>query len=226
MRWMCLALFVPLAACANAQFVWPKADDHEKPDGLYTEDPFITHYRQEFFAVFKGDYPRFEKAYAEIEKMVAKNPKDARAMVWLGNGQLVKSGLLMTKNKAKGLELLRKSSVSLDKAVALKPDDPNIYMMRAATLYMEGQYYPKEMVDKSVWERLRDDCTKFLGFLGPKIGQVSVHMRGETYGELGIAYLNLGDKAKAKWAFEKILEKDRDTDYGKRAALELKKLGS
>lgn len=210
---------------AHAQFVYPRSEYHDQKPGIYKEDPFISHYRQEFFAVFQGDFPRFEKAYKEIKAMVAKNPKDARALIWLGNGQTVEAGVLRMKGQAKqAADLLVLSRKTMDEAVALRPKDPNIYMMQAATLYVQGQYWGKA-VPKSGWEELRDDCLKLIAYLGPKMAKMSVHVRGEAYGELGIAYKNLGDKNKAADAFRKIIALDPKTDYSARAEKELHALG-
>lgn len=214
-----------LSTMASAQFVYPKPEYNVVEPGLYKEDPFIREYRQKFFAVFRGDSATFEKGYAEIEAMLAKNPKDARALVWLGNGQTVKGGLLMLKGKREeSIALLEKSRKTLDQAVALRRNDPNIYMMRAATLYIQGQYWPAKDIPRVNWENLRDDCLRFERYLGPKMPKVSIHLRGETYGELGIAYLRLGEKEKARAAFQRIIDLCPDTDYEKRARREIEKL--
>lgn len=210
---------------AQAQFVYPRMEDHDHEPGVYTEDPFITHYRKEFFAVFQGDVPRFKKAYGEIQAMVAKNPRDARALVWLGNGQTIEAGMLKLKGKKPEAEaLLKTSRVTMDRAVSLKPKDPNIYMMQAATLYIQGQYWPESLITQAAWRELRDDCLRFIKYLGPKMARASTHVRDETYGELGIAYLKLGQKDQAKSAFEKIIQFDPKSEYAVRAHREITKL--
>jgi tetratricopeptide (TPR) repeat protein len=216
------ALLIP---SAHAQFVYPKPEYNNPEPGLYEEDPFIVEYRRKFFAVFRGDFATFEKAYAEVRDMVEKDPKDARARVWLGNGHTVKAGLLGMKGKAaEAVKLLEDSRAEMDRAVALRPKDPNIYMMRAATLYIQGQYFPKDKLPRKVWETLRDDCLRFIGFLGDKLPRASIHLRGETYGELGIAYANLGEKDKAIAAFRKVIELCPGTDYETRAKRVIEKL--
>jgi tetratricopeptide (TPR) repeat protein len=220
-----LLILASLAAVAPAQFVYPKPEYNMAEPGLYKEDPFIREYRRKFFAVFRGDFPTFEKAYGEVQAMVAKNPKDARALVWLGNGQTVKGGLALMKGKREdSLALLEKSRKTLNRAVALRPNDPNIYMMRAATLYIQGQYWPAKDLPRSTWEHLRDDCLRFERFLGDKMPRVSIHLRGETYGELGIAYVRLGEKEKARAAFQRVIELCPGTDYETRARKEIEKL--
>jgi tetratricopeptide (TPR) repeat protein len=209
------------------QFVWPKAEDHTHEAAVYHEDPFITKYRTRFFAVFHGDVKTFHQAFGEIQEMVNKDPKDARALVWLGNGQTVQAGLLyVTGKKQEGIKLLETSRETMKRAVSLKPDDYGIYMMQAATLYIQGQYWPPDLVPRENWETLRDDCQHLIRTLGPRIKDVSVHVRGETYGELGVSYLKLGDTAKAKAAFKTILELAPNTDYADQAKRQLSKLPS
>jgi tetratricopeptide (TPR) repeat protein len=210
---------------ASGQFVWPKPESHVHDPGAYREDPFITKYRTKFFAVFHGDFKTFEDAYKEIQGLVAKNPRDARALVWLGNGQTVEAGLLLAQGKAKqGAELLDESRKTMRRAVAMHPDDYGIYMMEAATLYVQGQYWPSKYIPASNWETMRDDCEHLLRTMGPKIKQVSVHVRGEAYGELGIACAKLGEKEKARKAFEMLETSDPGTLYAERAKSEIAKL--
>ena len=122
--------------------------------------------------------------------------------------------------------MLEESRKTLDKAVALSPNDPNIYMMRVATLYIQGQYWPATLVPKANWEHIRDDCLKFIQTIGPeKMKKVSVHVRGEAYGELGVAYKKLGDKEKAKAAFKMVQQLDPGTEYAEKAKDEIKSLG-
>ena len=215
-----------LSGAAQAQFVWPKPDYNKPEPGVYQEDPFIVEYRKKFFAVFRGDVKTFQAAVKEIDAMVEKNPKDARALVWKGNGQTVQAGVLLTQGKLKeSLDLLESSRKIMDRAVSLKPADPNIYMMRAATLFIQHQYWKREDLPNKVYEQLRDDCLRFLKFVGPdRIKKVSIHVRGEAYGELGIAYAALGEKGKAIETFETLKRLNPDTDYAKRAAREIDKL--
>jgi len=218
-----IGLMVLTFGLVRAQFVWPKAEYHKAEAGLYKEDPFIVKYRQRFFGVFRGDFKAFETAYDEIKGLVKKNPRDARALVWLGNGHTVKSGLLRSQGKIdEARKLLSESRIALDRAVSIRPKDPNIYMMRAATLFIQGQYWPEADVPKVVWENLRDDCLKFIAYVGlDRMPRASIHLRGEADGELGVAYLKLGDKAKAREAFARVAELCPGTTYEDRAKREI-----
>lgn len=218
-------ILLPLLAStvAHAQFVYPKSSDNQQAvPGTYAEDPFITKYRQRFFAALRGDFATFNKAYDEIEAMTKKDPKDARALVWLGNGQTIKAiRLNLMGQKDAAADLLSSSRRILDAAVALKPKDYNIYMMRSATLYAQGQYIANQPMPRANWEKIRDDCLSLIKYMGPKVKGASVHVKGETYGELGIAYVRLGEKAKARAAFQKIIELVPGTEYEARARKEI-----
>jgi len=225
LRRFLVGLLLCLPFLTSAQFVFPRPEYHEHDPSVYKEDPFVVHYRHEFFSVFSGDVPRFEKAFAEIQAMVKKDPKDARALVWLGNGETVKAGVLwMQGKKDESIALMKQSRPLLDQAVALKPDDPNIFMMRAVTLYIQGTSWPADTIPKENWEKLRDDCSHLIRYLGPTMAKVSVHVRGETYGELGIAQEELGDKEAARAAFQKCIELCPGTDYETRAKKEIASL--
>jgi len=98
-------------------------------------------------------------------------------------------------------------------------------MMRAATLYIQGQYWPEKYVPAKVWETLRSDCLRFIEFVGPeRMKKVSIHVRGEAYGELGVACAKLGRKQEAIKAFNKVIELNPDTAYATRARAEILKL--
>jgi TolA-binding protein len=56
------------------------------------------------------------------------------------------------------------------------------------------------------------------------MSKVSVHVRGETYGELGVAYRSLGNKAEAIKAFEMVEKLTPNTEYALKAKNERQKL--
>lgn len=219
-----LALLTGLMAVSvQAQFVWPKPDEHEHLQNVYKEDPFIVEYRRKFFSVFRGDLATFRKAYGEIQEQVKRNPNDARAAVWLGNGQTIEAMLLFQAGQPdKAKHLLATSRDTVNHAVALRPNDPNIFMMREVTLYVQGQYLPSMLVPESNWRIIRTDCRHFLSYVGPsRVPKLSVHVRGEAYGELGIACIKLGLKDEAKDAFRHVIALNPNSAYSKRAEREL-----
>lgn len=223
MRLSLLLLLTAFSAASFGQYVWPKAAYNKSEPGLYTEDPFIVQYRKEFFAVFRGDLPRFEKALREIEAMAEANPQDSRALVWMGNGRMVQAGIALVAKKAdEAKRLYAESNLYLDKAVRISPDDPNIYMMRAATLLLFHQRFPREWNDRSVYEKLRDDSVKFIAYIGPsRFSRTSIHLQGEALASLAIAYRELGLKSASERTWRKIIETLPETEYARKSTEEL-----
>ncbi len=214
---------------SQAQFVWPRPEDNRQAvPGTYEEDPFITRYRREFFAVYRGDIARFERAMSEIQEMVKRNPNDARAVVWLGNGYMIRSGLAWLRgNREEARRLLQLSRETCDRAVSLDPDNHNIYVMRAVTYFLFGQFLPENEMPRALWETVAADLEKAIRFIGPeRMPKVSPHVRGEIYGELGIAYARLGDRDRARRAFETIVREMPGSRHAERAQRELAKLNA
>jgi tetratricopeptide (TPR) repeat protein len=226
MRGAVLVALVASSGAASAQYVWPKPGYNDSEPGLYTEDPFIVQYRKEFFAVFSGNFARFERAFEKIEGMIQQNPKDARALVWRGNGKMVKAGLALFQNKRdEARALLQESDADLDLAVHLRPDDPNIYMMRAATLLLVHQRFPREWVNRSVYARLLDDSTRFINYIGPsRMLRTSIHLRGEAHASFAIAYEGLGHRSAAVKAWANLARVSPNTTYAEKAQEELARI--
>lgn len=216
-----------LLACSQAfaQYVWPKPGYNVSEPGLYTEDPFIVEYRKEFFAVFRGDFARFERAFSRIQEMVKANPEDARALVWLGNGQMVRAGLLIAQNKRdEARPLFDESLRTMDKAVTLSPDDPNIYMMRAATIQIMHMRFPREWMTSRAYQQLLNDSTKFIAYIGERLPRTSIHLRGEAIASLAMAREGLGQTALAVKTWRWLAAANKGTTYEERALAEVARL--
>jgi hypothetical protein len=218
-----LSVLWSLASIASCQFVWPKPGDHDGDVAVYQEDPMLTTYRVRFFAVLRGDFAGFDQVCAEMEAIIKKNPKDPIALSWRGSGQTIRGNLEYVKgHKELGLKLLADSRATLDKALSMRPDDPNLHIMRTAMLYTQGQYMPVKLLPKAVWLDIIEDCQWFLRFLGPeKFGRASTHLKGEAFGEMGVAYAKLGDKLMAQAMFEQVIRYCKGTAYEAKAQKEI-----
>ena len=202
-------------------------DIHAKPVdhvSAYLEDPFVTKYRRKFFAVFRGDFSQFEQGMKEIEAMLAKNPRDARARVWHGNGLMVRAGVKrFTGQVEAGKKLLLQSKAECDRAVALAPQDVNILAMRAVTLHIAGEYWKPEELPKRTWETIIQDLEKSRAIIRPdRMPQLSVHARGEILSELANAYQKTGQAAKARELWQEIQKSVPDSQYAQQAEKALK----
>lgn len=202
--------------------VQSKADEHASH---FLEDPFVTKYRQKFFAVFHGDTSKFEEGMSELDAMLAKNPGDARALVWHGNGLMVRGGLLKFKGKsAEGRQLLLDSKKELDRAVSLDPDDVNIIAMRAVTLNIEGKYWPAADLPPNCFETIISDLEKARNIINPaRFKLLSVHARGEILTELAFAYDKTGKHDKARPLWQEAKDTLAGSAYATQAETALKK---
>ena len=180
-----------------------KSDEHVSE---FLEDPFVTKYRKKFFAVFAGKTGEFEQGMSELDALLAKNPKDARALVWHGNGLMVRAGLLRFKGKSEeGHKVLLNSKIELDKAVALDPDNVNILAMRAVTLHIAGQYWPEKELPAGTWTTIIHDLEKSRKIINPeRMKKISVHARGEILSELANAYGKAGNREKSRGLWEEV----------------------
>ena len=55
--------------------------------------------REDFFAGMSGDTARFDRAMTTCEEMLARDPRNAPALVWHGAGLLVRSGIAFRANQ-------------------------------------------------------------------------------------------------------------------------------
>ncbi len=165
----------------------------------FLEDPFVTKYRKKFFAVFSGDTSQFEQGMTEIEAMLAKDPNDARALVWHGNGLMVRGGLKKFYGDPKtGQKLLLDSKKECDRAVLLDPENVNILAMRAVTLHIAGQYWKQKDLPHESYQTIIHDLEKSRKIIRPdRMKRISVHARGEILSELADAYGKTGQREKS-----------------------------
>jgi len=193
-----------------------KNEDHQSS---FLEDPFITEYRRKFFSVFQGKTQEFESGMAELDAMLQKNPDDARALVWRGNGLMVRAGLLKLRgNVDEGKRLLQESRKEMDRAVSISPDDVNIIAMRAVTVHMMGLYWKNEEMPAESWEALIADLEKTRRLIGKeRFKKISVHARGEILTELANGYKRTGKIKQANALWKETLRLAPDSRYARMA---------
>lgn len=201
--------------------VKPKDKDHVSE---FLEDPFVTKYRRLFFSVFNGKMDGYAEGMKELEAMLAKNPNDARALVWHGNGLMIRGGLQRFRGqRQEAVKSLVDSRKELDRAVSLDPENVSILAMRAVTIFGMGTYFNENEIPAGSWQKLISDLEKSRKIIGPdRMKKLSVHARGEILTELATGYTHVGkfDKARALW--NEALKAVPDSQYSKKAELALK----
>ena len=93
-RWMLCGLFLA-AAALPAHLVSARAED--KPAA---EVRFDTVVREDLFAGFQGDAAALARGVKNCEEALAKNPKNAEALVWRGAARVFTAGQLFGAGKA------------------------------------------------------------------------------------------------------------------------------
>ena len=225
-----LALILIGGNAAGAQERKTPPDIHSKPGDHvsdFLEDPFVTKYRKKFFAVFSGNTSEFEQGMSELDALLAKNPNDARALVWHGNGLMVRAGLKKFYGNPKaGQILLLDSKKELDRAVSLDPENVNIIAMRAVTLHIAGQYWLEKDLPPETWQTIVHDLEKSRKIIRPdRMKRISAHARGEILSELAEAYGKLGQKEKSLTLWREVQKSTPNSKYAQQAAAVLKAEG-
>lgn len=112
--------------------------------------------RADFGAGMKGDTAAFDRAMAACEEVLAREPKNAHALVWHGLGVLSRAGkAFQTGDVARGGEMWGRGLAEMEEAVAIAPDDLDVRMTRGQTLLEASRYVPdpghaRELLEKGV----------------------------------------------------------------------------
>lgn len=173
--------------------------------------------RTDFFAGFSGNAELLGRGMAACEKILARDPDHAEALVWHGAGIYYRSGQAMrSKDTAKGMELFQKGLAEMDRAVELAPDNIGVRIPRGAVLLTSAALIPKPFGNEFV-ERGISDYQRAYDLQKDQLMQMGSHPRGELLSGLafGFVYLEKNDKAEA--VFKQIKETNPNSDYSKRA---------
>jgi tetratricopeptide (TPR) repeat protein len=189
-----------------------------KPAQPANRERFDMKVRDDFFAGFTGDKARFERGMKTCEAALAKNPKDAPAMVWHGCGLFYQSGMLFQKGDTqKGMELYTQGLKEMDGAVKLEPDNIAVLIPRAASLIPASRYIPDKPTAKSLCERAAADYEKTYALQKPGFKKLSLHSRGELLFGLAEVEARLGREDQARTYLQQAATSCKGSDYEKEA---------
>jgi hypothetical protein len=174
--------------------------------------------KDDFMAGFQGDKSAMARACAAADKVLASQPGNAEAMVWLGTATLSLSGQAFTQDSdfQKGMELWKKGNEMMDKAVALQPDDIAVRVRRGDTLMRAAQSVPADWAPELL-QRAIADFTHILELHGSHFGEGSEHGRGEVLAALADGYDRSGEKDKSREYLQRIVREIPGSEYAKRA---------
>jgi hypothetical protein len=161
-----------------------------------------------------GDQPRFERAMELCETTLARDPRNAEAMVWHGAGLLVRSQQLMREKDFKQSGVLFSNGLDeMDRAVALDPDNPSVLLPQGATLLsVSAAPLPPELSKKLLQKGVRD-YEAVLQLQAPYFSTLPLHARGELLTGLADGWHRLGDESKAREYYGRITKECAGSSY-------------
>ena len=155
--------------------------------------------RADFFAGMFGDKTRLERGMQFCEKVLAKHPQHAQALVWHGGGLLSRAALAYEKGDSTlGDQLFRRGLKEMDDAKRFEPENMGVSIGRAATLIGISQsgYDPADQQGRQLLESAASDYERVLARQQPRFANLAMHNRGELLFGLASAWSMLGNQAK------------------------------
>jgi tetratricopeptide (TPR) repeat protein len=161
--------------------------------------------RADMFAGLAGDALRFAKAMEACERALASQPKHAEALVWHGAGVFFQAGQAFQRgDMAKGGPLFDQGLAEMNEAVALAPDNLGVIIPRGAVLLQATRGMPpaigRPLLESAVrnYEHVLELQKSYFHTLGD-------HPKGELLFGLAEGYARLGNQAKARVYFERLV---------------------
>lgn len=196
--------------------------DRAKTDqaaGAQQEQRFDMQVREDFFAGFAGDAEALARGMKRCEEELAKDPKNAEALVWHGAGLRYSSKKeFIAGDFAKGREIQARGTQEMDEALALRPDDVAVLIPRASVFLAAALHVPSPEEAKKDFEVAARDYGKTLKLQESYFSGLPVHARGEIYGGMAEALNGLGNSAESRQYLEKMVRELPGTAYARKAS--------
>nr|HEV7954916.1 hypothetical protein [Candidatus Acidoferrales bacterium] len=182
-----------------------------------SDERFDSLVRDDFFAGMDGDTARFDRAMKTCEEELAKNPKNAAAMVWHGAGLYVKGGITIGKGDyANGKPMVSRGGQEMADAVALDPESVQTRIPRAA-MYIGAARKMADTYSKPILELAVGDYEKVLQLQQSYFNTLPTHSRGELLGGLAEGYWRLGNYEKSTTYLDRLIKELPGTPYERQA---------
>ncbi len=195
-----------------------RAKEHEPAQAVANTDRFDMQVREDFFTGFAGDAESLARGMKKCEEALAKEPKNAEAMVWHGAGLSFGSKrAFVAGDPEKGRQIRAEGEKQMNEAVALRPDDIRVLVPRATVFLAAAVHVPSPEVAKKDFRIAADDYEKILRLQSAEFLQLSVHSRGELLGGLAEAWNGLGETEKSRVYLKRISAELPGTSYARRA---------
>lgn len=144
------------------------------------------------------------RAMKLCEDTLAKDPKNAEAMVWHGAGIVGQSrDAFRVGDQARGIELYTKGIAEMDAAVAIAPDNVGVRIPRGAVLLAMAPFVPEPEKTKLL-ENGISDYERTYELQKGYFPKLTLHAREQLLYGLTDGYANLGKADKAQSYFERM----------------------
>jgi hypothetical protein len=212
------------AAAQAANSEDPRLQEYEKPGVRF--DMLV---RADFFAGMFGDTERLDQGMRFCEKVLAKHPHHAEALVWHGGGLLTQASAVYSKgNASRGDQLFQRGLQEMDDAEKYEPDNMGVKIGRAATLIGISQsgFDPSDKQGRELLQSAVLDYERVLAWQQPRFTSLATHNRGELLFGLASGWSMLGDEKRARSYLERITRDCKGSAYEREAQswLEMKPL--
>jgi hypothetical protein len=160
------------------------------------------------------------------EEAIAADATNAPALVWHGAGLMVRSGIAFRKGDTPaGLELRTKGLREMTDAIAMKPDDVQVLIPRAAILVATARFAPAPQAQEMA-RVAAGDYERVLTVEQTYFTTLGTHARGELLGGLATAYRLAGNTEKTTGYLRRISSELPGTVYDSKAQTWLRDLSA
>ena len=174
--------------------------------------------RADFFAGVAGDAAALDRAMRLIEQTLAKDPRRADVLVWHGAGLVTRAEQALEKgDRAAGALSWQQGLKEMNDAAAREPENVAVLIPRGAVLLEVSRSVPDQEQAKALLATGVADYENVLRLQAPYFMYLSTHSRGELLFGLAEGVHRLGDRARARTFFERLLTEAKDSEYAKMA---------
>jgi len=174
----------------------------------------------DIFTGFGGNLEALKRGMDACEKLLAENPSHAEALAWHGAATLAQSsvGLSPDLDFQRRVELFKRGTGEMDRAVSLEPDNILVRTARGSILQLLTPGMPKFPNLPGLIDNARLDYQRLFDLQKDRLDRLGTHPLGELLQGLGDLYSRQGKSEEAGKYYGMIQSMLRNTEYAKRAA--------
>jgi tetratricopeptide (TPR) repeat protein len=173
--------------------------------GTQTPKWDYTAVRADMFAGLAGDADRFARAMEACERTLAHDPAHPEALVWHGSGLFFQAGQAFQRgDAAKAQPLWDRGLAEMNEAVSRAPDSLAVVIPRGAVLLQAARFTPPAIARPLLETGVRD-YEHVLELQKTYFHTLGDHPKGELLFGLADGYARLGNAAKARAYFERLV---------------------